>query len=108
MRADRQPANLIPGSLSLSTPNHPIPTHHVAHPLGSPPTSVPANTLAGDVPTIGWWYGHPEPTTKGVDVWKKLVDAMAYRWKERCEKDPLSEYIAGLLAPCRQTARNFD
>ncbi|ORX38582.1 hypothetical protein BD324DRAFT_621467 [Kockovaella imperatae] len=82
------PANLIPGSLSLSTPSHPIPTHHLAHPLGSPPTSVPANTLGADVPTLGWWYGHPEPSNKGVDLWKKLVAGIGERWKERCAKDP--------------------
>lgn len=37
-----------------------------------------------------------EPTTKGVDVWKKLVDAMAVRWKERCEKEPLCACSFGL------------
>ncbi len=84
-----KPANLIPGSLSISSPTHPLPTHHLAHPLGSPPTSVPANTLSADVPTLGWWYGHLEPTNRGTDTWRKLVTSMGERWRERCEKDPI-------------------
>ncbi|KAI9637324.1 Pre-mRNA cleavage complex II protein Clp1-domain-containing protein [Dioszegia hungarica] len=90
------PSNLIPGSLSLSTPVHPIPTHHLAHPLGSPPGSVAANTLSGDVSTMGWWYGHVEPSTKGMDLWMKVVDEMAGRWKERCDKDP-NAMASGLI-----------
>ena len=44
--------------------------------------------MASDVPTLGWWYGHLEPTTKGVDVWRKLVSAMAQKVAERCDRDP--------------------
>jgi len=29
-----------------------------------------------------------EPTTKGVDVWRKLVSAMAQKVAERCDRDP--------------------
>lgn len=82
---------MIPGSLSLSAPTHPIPTHHLAHPLGSPPGSVAANTLSGDVSTMGWWYGHLEPSTKGMDLWMRIVDVVALRWKQRCEKDQNGE-----------------
>jgi len=74
--------------LSLSTPQFPIPTHHPSNPLGSPPTTDPLATMASDVPTLGWWYGHLEPTTKGVDVWRKLVSAMAQKVAERCDRDP--------------------
>ncbi|EIW67326.1 hypothetical protein M231_02531 [Tremella mesenterica] len=90
------PANLIPGSISLSLPSHPLPTHHVAHPFGSSPTSLPSSTLAADVSTVGWWYGHTEPSTKGSDIWKKLVSAMGERWKERCAKDPIAA-ASGLI-----------
>ncbi|WVN90221.1 mRNA cleavage and polyadenylation factor Clp1 [Cryptococcus depauperatus CBS 7841] len=81
------PPNLIPGTLSLSSPSHPLPTHHLAHPLGSPPTSQPANTLSADVETVGWWLGALEPTTKNSDVWKVLVDNIAEGWRKRCEQD---------------------
>lgn len=87
--ANLQPSNLIPGTLSLSSPAHPIPTHHVAHPLGSPPASLPSNTLSADVPTLGWWYGQLEPTTRGVPIWSKIVTAMGDVWSERWRKDPL-------------------
>jgi len=86
-----QPVNLIPGSLSLSTPIQPLPSHHLAHPLGSPPTSIPASTLSADVATLGWWYGHLEPTNRGSDVWRKIVTSIGERWRERCEKDPIGK-----------------
>ncbi|TXT15651.1 hypothetical protein VHUM_00154 [Vanrija humicola] len=82
------PSNLIPGTLSLATPAHPLPTHHLAHPFGSPPASVPSNTLSADVPTLGWWYGGLEPTTRGLPIWTKLVAAMGDAWAARCAKDP--------------------
>ncbi|WWC71655.1 uncharacterized protein I206_105613 [Kwoniella pini CBS 10737] len=81
------PSNLIPGTLSLSTPSHPIPTHHLAHPFGSPPTSTPSNTLSADIPTIGWWLGGLEPSNKNAEVWKALVDRMGQEWNKRCETD---------------------
>ncbi|KAK4688997.1 polyribonucleotide 5'-hydroxyl-kinase, partial [Tremellales sp. Uapishka_1] len=90
------PSNLIPGSLSLSTPTHPLPTHHLAHPLGSPPTSLPSSSLAADVSTLGWWYGSTEPSNKGAEIWRKLVDQMGLRWQERCEKDPMA-MASGLI-----------
>jgi polyribonucleotide 5'-hydroxyl-kinase len=49
--------------------------------------------MASDVPTLGWWYGHLEPTTKGVDVWKKLVSNMAQRFADRCARDPTGELV---------------
>ncbi|CAD6578790.1 MAG: Cleavage polyadenylation factor subunit clp1 [Tremellales sp. Tagirdzhanova-0007] len=85
--------NLIPGCLSLSTPISPLPTHHLAHPLGSPPSSVPASTLSADVATLGWWYGHLEPANRGTDIWRKLVTTMGERWRERCEKDPIGLFV---------------
>ncbi|KAK8854866.1 hypothetical protein IAR55_003605 [Kwoniella newhampshirensis] len=84
------PTNLIPGTLSLSTPALPLPTHHLAQPLGSPPTSIPSNTLSADVPTVGWWLGGLEPTNRNAEVWKVLVSAMAQKWRDRCEKDKLA------------------
>ena len=83
-----QPSNLIPGSLSMSTPQFPIPTHHPANPLGSPSTSDPLATMSSDVPTLGWWYGHLEPTARGIEVWRKVVTNMATRWADRCARDP--------------------
>lgn len=85
--ANDQPANLIPGTLSLSTPSHPIPSHHVAHPFGSPPASLPSNTQSADVPTLGWWYGSLEPTTRGQPIWTKIVSAMGDAWRSRCAAD---------------------
>ncbi|WVQ99907.1 hypothetical protein IAU59_007050 [Kwoniella sp. CBS 9459] len=84
------PSNLIPGTLSLSTPSHPIPTHHPAHPMGSPPTSTPSNTLSADVSTIGWWLGALEPTNRNAEVWRALVDRMGAAWEKRCEKDKVA------------------
>ncbi|WVQ81929.1 hypothetical protein IAT38_004056 [Cryptococcus sp. DSM 104549] len=90
------PPNLIPGSLSLSTPSHPLPTHHIANPLGSPPTSTPSNTLSADVPTVGWWLGGLEPSNKNSEVWKALVEHLADAWTRRCEKDKKAN-MSGLL-----------
>ncbi|WWD18985.1 hypothetical protein CI109_103442 [Kwoniella shandongensis] len=84
------PSNLIPGTISLSTPSIPLPTHHLAQPLGSPPTSIPSNTLSADVPTVGWWLGGLEPTNRNAEVWKALVSSMAQKWKDRCEQDKLA------------------
>ncbi|WVR07435.1 hypothetical protein IAU60_004476 [Kwoniella sp. DSM 27419] len=83
------PSNLVAGTLSLSTPSHPIPTHHLAHPMGSPPSSTPSNMLSADVPTVGWWLGALEPTNKNADVWKVLVEQMGQGWRRRCEKDKM-------------------
>ncbi|BEI81932.1 hypothetical protein CcaverHIS002_0210920 [Cutaneotrichosporon cavernicola] len=82
------PANLIPGTLSLSTPNHPLPSHHLAHPFGGPPASLPSNTQSADVPTLGWWYGALEPSSRGTPIWHKLVTSMAEAWRARCTEDP--------------------
>ncbi|OCF37831.1 mRNA cleavage and polyadenylation factor Clp1 [Kwoniella heveanensis BCC8398] len=90
------PSNLIPGTLSLSTPSHPIPTHHPAHPMGSPPTSTPSNMLSADVPTIGWWLGALEPTNKNAEVWRALVERMGAAWRKRCEKDKIA-LASGLI-----------
>ncbi|EAL20505.1 hypothetical protein CNBE4250 [Cryptococcus deneoformans B-3501A] len=90
------PPNLIPGSLSISTPSHPIPTHHLAHPLGSPPASTAANTISGDVETASWWLGALEPTNKNAEVWRVLVEHMAEAWGMRCEKDKIAN-ISGLF-----------
>ncbi|WVF72692.1 mRNA cleavage and polyadenylation factor Clp1 [Kwoniella sp. CBS 6097] len=90
------PSNLIPGTLSLSTPSHPIPTHHPAHPMGSPPTSTPSNMLSADVPTIGWWLGALEPTNRNTEVWRALVEKMGVAWKQRCEKDKVA-LASGLI-----------
>ncbi|ORY35433.1 hypothetical protein BCR39DRAFT_509714 [Naematelia encephala] len=90
------PANLIPGSLSLSTPSDPLPTHHLAHPLGSPPGSVPSSSTSADVSTLGWWFGHLEPTTRGTDVWRKLVTSVGEAWTKRCDKD-VNALASGLI-----------
>lgn len=45
---------------------------------------------------MGWWYGHVEPSTKGMDLWMKVVDEMAVRWKERCDKDPNGTFWFGI------------
>ncbi|WWD02415.1 hypothetical protein V865_000454 [Kwoniella europaea PYCC6329] len=84
------PSNLIPGTISLSTPSHPLPTHHLAHPFGSPPTSTPSNTLSADIPTVGWWLGGLEPTNRNAEVWKVLIERMGEDWKKRCERDKMA------------------
>jgi polyribonucleotide 5'-hydroxyl-kinase len=84
-----QPPHLVAGSLSLSTPLHPLPSHHPAHSLGSTPTSMPSSSLATDIPTLAWWYGSTEPTTKQAGIWRKVVDDMGQRWKERCANDSI-------------------
>ncbi|CAK9782848.1 hypothetical protein CC85DRAFT_120653 [Cutaneotrichosporon oleaginosum] len=81
------PANLIPGTLSLSTPTHALPSHHLAHPFGSPPASLPSNTQSADVPTLGYWYGALEPTSRGAPIWHKLVASMSEAWRARCAED---------------------
>ncbi|WVW85727.1 hypothetical protein I302_107765 [Kwoniella bestiolae CBS 10118] len=90
------PSNLIPGTLSLSTPSHPIPTHQLAHPFGSPPTSTPSNTLSADIPTVGWWLGGLEPTNRNAEVWKVLIERMGEDWKKRCERDKMA-LASGLI-----------
>ncbi|WWC63199.1 uncharacterized protein I303_105799 [Kwoniella dejecticola CBS 10117] len=90
------PSNLIPGTLSLSTPSHPIPTHHLTHPFGSPPTSTPSNTLSADIPTVGWWLGGLEPSNKNAEVWKVLIERMRQDWQKRCERDKMA-LASGLI-----------
>ncbi|WWC90798.1 uncharacterized protein L201_005735 [Kwoniella dendrophila CBS 6074] len=90
------PSNLIPGTISLSTPSHPLPTHHLAHPFGSPPTSTASSTLAADIPTVGWWLGGLEPTNKNAEVWKVLVGSMGEDWRKKCEKDKMA-LASGLI-----------
>ncbi|WRT68306.1 uncharacterized protein IL334_005282 [Kwoniella shivajii] len=90
------PSNLIPGTVSIATPSHPIPTHHLAHPFGSPPTSIPSNMLSADVATVGWWLGGLEPTNKNAEVWKVLIENMGSEWKNKCEKDKMA-LASGLI-----------
>lgn len=41
------------------------------------------------MPTLGWWYGGQEPTTRGVPIWTKLIENMGGAYRARLEKDPL-------------------
>lgn len=50
---------------------------------------MPSNTLSADVPTLGWWFGGPEPNSRSVPIWSKLVDNMGAAFRARLEKDPL-------------------
>ncbi|ODN92739.1 protein Clp1 [Cryptococcus wingfieldii CBS 7118] len=90
------PPNLIPGSISLSTPSHTLPTHHIAHPLGAPSTSTAGNTLSGNVETLAWWLGTNEPTSKNLEVWKLLVRNLADAWEKRCQQDK-NAAVSGLF-----------
>lgn len=50
---------------------------------------MPSNTLSADVPTLGWWFGGQEPTSRSVPIWSKLIDNMGEAYRARLEKDPL-------------------
>lgn len=54
--------------------------------------------MASDVPTLGWWYGHLEPTTKGVDVWRKTISTMAQRLADRGDRDPTGTSLSYIRA----------
>jgi polyribonucleotide 5'-hydroxyl-kinase len=97
--ADRvlQSPHLVPGSLSLSTPTQTAPTHHPSHPLGSPPTTSAATTLASDVPTVGWYIGTSELAASGSQrtcfpLWRRVVGAMQDAWEQRREKDDICKF----------------
>ncbi|KAG7530491.1 hypothetical protein FFLO_04981 [Filobasidium floriforme] len=93
--------HLVPGSVSLSSPTQAVPTHHPSHPLGSPPTTAAAMTLASDVPTLGWFVGSSEMNTSGMGkmcfpLWRNVVDSMAASWRLRCQTDEIVR-TSGLL-----------
>lgn len=83
--------------MTLSSPTQAVPTHHPSHPLGSPPTTSAAMTLASDVPTLGWFVGSSEMNTSGMGkmcfpLWRNVVDSMAASWRSRCETDEIGKF----------------
>lgn len=47
------------------------------------------------MPTVGWWYGHLEPTNKGADIWKRLVESIGEKLRDKVAKDQTGRCLSG-------------